>query len=357
VHLWSQTYDRNLVDIFKVQEDIANEVTQALHAALRSGRPTGRPEPDVRSYNLVLEGNYFKARRTPRDVEKAIPLYQQAIAISPDYALAWARLASAYLSQEILRGPPSASQNRDVLDALGRALQLDPNLAWAYYTRAGYQMSIGWNWAAAKADIQRVQEIDPRFDLLPSALADLALAFGDVERALELDQEDLARNPLDPNALDSFANALCAANRLQECLQTRLRLLQLQPEFGGANSSVGLAHLNLGNFPAALQAMLQESDENYRLAGLSVVYWATGRREESDAALHSLSDRFKLVNAYGIAAVHAYRGETDKSFRWLEQAYQGHEYGMLGIKTDPLLRKLHGDPRFRALLGRMRLLD
>src|SRR4029077_17793047 len=114
VHLWSQTYDRNLVDIFKVQEAIANEVTQALHAALRSGRPTGRPEPDVRSYNLVLEGNYFKARRTPRDVEKAIPLYQQAIAISPDYALAWARLASAYLSQEILRGPPSASQNRDV---------------------------------------------------------------------------------------------------------------------------------------------------------------------------------------------------------------------------------------------------
>jgi len=88
-----------------------------------------------------------------------------------------------------------------------------------------------------------------------------------------------------------------------------------------------------------------------------VVYWATGRRAESDAALHSLSDRFKLVNAYGIAAVHAYRGETDDSFRWLEQAYQGHEYGMLGIKTDPLLRKLHGDPRFRALLGRMRLLD
>lgn len=357
VHLWSQTYDRNLVDIFKVQEDIGNEVSQALHVALLNGRPTGRPEPDVRSYNLVLEGNYFKARRTPRDVEKAIQLYQQAIAISPGYALAWARLASAYLSEEILRGPPSASQNRDVLDALGRALQLDPNLAWAYYTRAGYEMSIGWNWAAAKANTQRVKEIDPRFDLLPSALADLALAFGDVDRALELDQEDLARNPLDPNALDSFASALCAANRLQECLQTRLRLLQLQPEFDAAHSAVGLAQLYLGNFAAALQAMLKEPNENYRLAGLSLVYSATGRREESDAALHSLSDRFALVDAYGIAAVHAYRGETDESFRWLEQAYKGHEYGMLGIKIDPLLRNLHSDPRFRALLGRMRLLN
>lgn len=357
VHLWSQTYDRNLVDIFKVQEDIGNEVSQALHVALRNGRQTGSPEPDIRAYNLVLEGNYFKARRTPRDVEKAIQLYQQAIAISPGYALAWARLASAYLSQEILRGPPSASQNRDVLDALGRALQLDPNLAWAYYTRAGYEMSIAWNWAAAKTATQRVQEIDPRFALLPSALADLALAFGDVDRALELDQEDLARNPLDPNALDSFASALCAANRLQECLQTRLRLLHLHPEFGGANSSVGLAHLYLDNFPAALQAMLKESNEDYRLAGLSLVYSATGRREQSNAALHSLSDRFQLADAYGIAAVHAYRGEIDESFRWLEQAYQGHEYGMLGIKTDPLLRKLHSDPRFRALLSRMRLLD
>jgi len=357
VQLWSQTYDRRLNDIFKVQEEIGRTVSEALHVALRSDPRPPAVQPDIRAYNLVLEGNYFKARRTLRDAERAAQLYQQAIDISPGYALAWARLASAYLSAETLAGPPTESQSRKVLDALAHALRLDPNLAWAYYTRAGFELNIAWDWAAAKADVERVRQSDPRFDQLPSAVADLAIAFGDVERALQLEQEDLARNPLDPNALDSYATALCAANQLQQCLQTRQRLLQLHPEFGGANSAVGLTQLYLGEFAPALRAMLRESNEDYRLGGLSLVYWAMGRHDQSDAALQSLTDRFAAVDAYGIAAIHAYRGETDAAFRWLDRAYQGHDYGLLAIKTDPLLLKLHADPRFHALLSSMKLLD
>jgi tetratricopeptide (TPR) repeat protein len=218
-------------------------------------------------------------------------------------------------------------------------------------------MSVAWNWAASKADIERVREIDPRFDLLPSAFGDLALAFGEVNRAVELYEDDLARNPLDPNALDSLSAALCAAERLQQCLQTRLSLLQLHPEFDGVNSSVGLARLYLGQFVEALQVMRRESNDGYKLRGLALVYWAMGRHRESDAALHSLTDRFGSIDAYRIAAVHAYRGEIDDAFRWLDRAYRGHVYGMLGLKTDPLLRSLHGDPRFQEMLSRMRLTD
>jgi TolB-like protein len=357
VQLWSQTYDRNLADIFKVQDEISERVAKALNATLAiTGQPAGR-ESDVAAYNLMLEGNYYKARRTLGDVDKAAQLYRQAIEITPDYALAWARLASAYLGAEILQGPPSEDQNRRVLDALDRAIRLDPNLAWGYYTRAGFEMNIAWNWAAAKADTDRVREIDSRSELLPSAFGDLALVFGEVNKAVELFEDDLARNPLDPDALYSLSTALCAAERLQECLQTRLRLLQLHPEFGGVNSSIGLARLYLGQFAEALEAMQREPNDNYRLSGLALVYWALGRHGESDAALTSLTDKFASIDAYGIAAVHAYRGETDDAFRWLDRAYRGHVYGMLDLKTDPLLRNLHGDPRFQALLGRMRLTD
>jgi serine/threonine protein kinase len=357
VQLWSQTYDRNLADIFKVQDEISERVAKALNATLAiTGQPAGR-ESDVAAYNLMLEGNYYKARRTLSDVEKAAQLYRQAIEINPDYALAWARLASAYLSAEILRGPPSEDQNRRVLDALDRAIRLDPNLAWGYYTRAGFEMNVAWNWAAAKVDTERVREIDSRSELLPSAFGDLALLFGEVNKAVELFEDDLARNPLDPDALYSLSTALCAAERLQQCLQTRLSLLQLHPEFGGVNSSVGLARLYLGQFAAALEAMQREPNDNYRLSGLALIYWALGRRGESDAALNSLTDKFASIDAYGIAAVHAYRGETDDAFRWLDRAYRGHVYGMLDLKTDPLLRNLHGDPRFQALLSRMRLTD
>jgi len=357
VQLWSQTYDRNLVDIFKVQDEISESVAKALNATLAiTAQPQGK-ETDVEAYNLVLEGNYYKARRTKGDVEKAIQLYRKAIDINPGYALAWARLASAYLSAELLQGPPSEDQNRRVLDALDRAIRLDRNLAWAYYTRAGFEMEVAWNWAAAKADTDRVREIDPQSNLLPSAFGYLAFVFGEVNRAVELFENDLARNPLDPDSLDSLGSALCAADRLQQCLETRLSLLQLHPEFGGVNSSVGLARLYIGQFDTALEFMHREPDEDNRLGGLALVYWAMGRRNESDAALHSLKEKFASIDSYGIAAVHAYRGEIDDAFQWLDRAYRGHAYGMLVLKTDPLLRNLRGDPRFAALLTRMRLTD
>jgi TolB-like protein/predicted Ser/Thr protein kinase len=355
VHLWSQTYDRKLTDIFRVQSEIADEVSHALHVALRNGyRPADR-EPDVEAYNLLLEGRYFEARRTLRNVEKAAELYKRAVDRDPEYALGWARLAHAHLVEENEKGPPSEEQNRRVLDALDRAIRLDPNLVYAYYTRAAFEMNITWNWAAALADDQRIREIDSRSDLLPGAFGDHALVFGQVNRALEFYQEALTRDPLDPGTLDSLGSALCAANRFQACLQNRLRLMQLHPEFDGVNSSVGMARLYLGQFAAALAAMQREPNEDYRLRGLATVFWAMGRRTESNVALKALTDKFASIDSYGIAAVHASRGEIDDAFRWLDRAYQEHNHEMAIVKTDPSLTNLRGDPRFQTLLSRMGL--
>jgi len=354
-HLWSQTYDRNLVDIFKVQDEIAGTVARALHVALANGDQKSSQLLDVEAYNLVLEGNYFKARRTKRDLETALQLYRRAIDIKPDYALAWARLASAYLNQENLNGAPSAGANSKILDALDRALSLDPKLVLAYYTRGGYQMTIAWDWAGARADAERMREIDPASDLLPGALGDVAMAFGQVDRAVEQYQRAVERNPLDSYVLDSAGYALCAAARLQECLQSRLKLLELHPEFDGINSAVGMARLYLGQFAESLDAMQREPDESYRLAGLAMVYAATGKRAESDAALRSLAGKFAPTDAYAIAQVHAYRGQIDGAFEWLDRAYRQHDAEMPFVKADPMLRNLHTDRRFQALLLKLKL--
>jgi eukaryotic-like serine/threonine-protein kinase len=355
VSLWSQTYDRALVEIFRVQDEIADQVSQALRVTLQNGYRTADQPPDIHAYNLVLEGNYFKERRTSSDLEKAVQFYQQAIDINPAYALAWARLASAYLVKEILNGVPSEDQSRRILAALDQAIRSDPNLVWAYYTRAGFEMNVVWNFAAAQADVERMHEIDPRFDLLPRAFGDIALAFGEADRAVDLYQAYLERNPLDPYTLNSLGSALCAANQLPQCLETRLRLLQLYPEYGGVNRSAGLALLHLGQFAKALAAMQREPNEDYRLAGVAMVYSALGRSAESDSALHSLVEKFAARDAYGIAEVHAYRGEIDETFQWLDRAYRDHNFAMVGLRGDPLLRKLHDDRRFQALLSRMKL--
>jgi tetratricopeptide (TPR) repeat protein len=205
------------------------------------------------------------------------------------------------------------------------------------------------------ADGERVREIDPRFESLPGALGDTALLFGDVNRAIELLQEGLARNPIGPNILRSLGDALCAADQVQQCLHVRLKLMQLNPEYDGINSSVGVARLYLGQLTQAFEAIQREPRQDYRLRSLAIVYSALGRRTESNAALESLIEKFASRNPYGIAEVHAYRGEADAAFQWLDRAYRAHDVGMLGLKTDPLLRSLHGDPRFQALLGRMNL--
>jgi len=179
--------------------------------------------------------------------------------------------------------------------------------------------------------------------------------FGELGEAIRLYQEDLSRNPLDPITLQSLGTALCAANRLQECLQARLNLQQLHPDFGGVNRQIGTARLLLGHFDAALKAMQSEPNEDYRLGGLALVYWAMGQRDESTAALNRLVEKFASSDAYGVACVRAYRGEVDEAYRWLDRAYRAHDFGILGIKTDPLLRKARGDPRFDALLSKMGL--
>jgi eukaryotic-like serine/threonine-protein kinase len=356
VQLWSQAYDRNLADIFKVQDEIAERVAKALNATLAIvDRPVGEAS-DVEAYNLVLEGNYYKARRGKANVESAIELYERAIDTRPNYALAWARLASAYFNLEEARGTPSAEDNAKIVRALDRAIRLDPNLVWAYYTRAGFEMAIKWDWAAARADHERIRALDPgNTYLLSSALGDLALVSGHLAEAVEHYERGVETSPLDAVSLKSIGIALCAADRLLECLRYRLKLRQLHPDFGGVNNFVGLAHLYLGQLPEALDAMETEPENDLRLAGLALVYTAMGRRTEADAASRMLEERFAADDAYEIAQIHAYRGEADVALEWLQRSYQTHNSKILLIKTEPLLRNLHSDRRFQTLLVKLKL--
>ena len=357
VQLWSQTYDRNLADIFRVQDEISERVAKALNTTLAvTGLPVGQ-ESDVEAYNLVLEGNYYKLRRTKGDVEKAIQLYKKAIDIRPNYALPWARLASGYLTLAEAKGTPSAEDNAKIVAALDRALHLDPNLIWAYYTRAGFEGAIKWDWAAVQADHERMREIDPGIYLLPLALGDMALVFGHVDEAVQQYKRAIELNPLESTALRQLGVALCATDRLQECLQYRLKLQQLHPEVRGINAFVGEAHLLLGQLPEALDAMQKESEEDRKLAGLAMVYSAMGRRAESDAAVKALEEGHASDDTYGIAQLHAYRGEPDAAFDWLQRSFRMHDSNIIYVKTDPLLRNLHRDPRFQTLLTNLRLPD
>ena len=355
VTLWSQTYDGNITEIFKVQDDIAARVSRALDAKLAAAeRPAGN-EADVQAYNLVLEGDYFQRRRSRSNIEKAVQLYRQAIALRPDYALAWASLAGAYLRLDEAGESPSPDYNARIVAALNRAIRLDPDLVLSYYTRAGFEIAIQWDWAAAQADHERMRALDPGSSLLPVALGDTAMVSGHPVEAVQHYQRAVELNPLDPVALKALGDALCDAGRLQSCLSYRLELQQLHPELRGINASVGEAYLLLGQLAEALRVTQREPEQDSRLAGLAKVYASMGRRGDSDVALKSLEDHYGRDDDYEIAQLHAWRGETDAAFGWLQHCRRAHNFQILFMKSDPFLHSIAGDPRFQTLLASLRL--
>ncbi len=355
-HLWSQTYDRSLSDIFKVQDEIAATVAQALEAALNLDY---RPSPEklnTEAYNLVLKANYFAKRRFQHDDDRAIELYRQAIKLDPGYALAWAKLAMRYRAKAYFGEASTAEVAPKAHEAAQRALSIDPNLAYAHRALGTIYRDLDWDWKGSKAEFSRAAALDPS-DL--SSREDLGYLtgietgdFGDEIRYL---REDLARDPIDANVVWILAASLYGAGRLEESAEAWQNLLDLSPAYGGAQALYGQTLLFMGQYDKALEAARKESDEIGRLGVLPSVYWALGRRAESDAALEQYKSKYAERDPYGIAEIHAYRGQIDAAFEWLERAYRRHGSGMQNVKFDPYFLKLRRDPRFDALLSRMKL--
>ena len=355
-HLWSQTYDRNLADVFKMQEEIAETVATSLKAALTSTARGQSTSTNVEAYNLLLRGVFFYRRFNEADMSQAIELYQKAIDLDPNYALAWARLAEAYYEQasngwtHVADGIPKARA------AAARALKLDPTLEIPHRALARISLFFDWDWSAAREQFQRARELDPD-DLTPAAaLAWLSGGmYGRMDEQIEIRKRATERDPLDTRSLISLMIDLFLAGHNEESLAAARQLLLINPSGAGVYANMTLPLLLLGRPDEAVAAAEKEADEISRLSALSAAYWALGRKTESDAALKELETKSALDDAYSIAELHAYRGEIDLAFQWLDRAYRQHDGGMIQVRVDPLLQNLHQDQRYKAVLVKMKL--
>jgi adenylate cyclase len=346
-HLWSQTYDRSLADVFKVQDEIAGTVARALETALRSGT-TGRTEASQEAYSLVLKGNYFFNRGAEADTDTALELYTQATRLDPNYALAWAKVARATTKDS--KGLPKA------LQALQRSLQIDPNLAYAHYQLGRTRLYFESDWPGAKAELERAIELDPD-DL--HARVDLAYLtegiFGQFDRKVRYLRQIVANDPLDPYSINHLAISLYLAGRFDEAAVSYRKLLELNPAYEGGPAAYGITLMLLHQPGEALAAIEKEPCEECKLWALAILEWQAGQRARSDAAVSRLEEKYAATNPGDIADVRAYRGEVDAAFKWLYQAYDRDRFSMALMTVDPLLRNLHDDPRFEALLVRLKL--
>jgi TolB-like protein len=361
VHLWSQTYDRNLKDVFKIQDEIATTVARSLSVALSAGDASTRSTAvSSEAYNLVLEAKFHSDRFDAEDREKAVDLYKEAIKIEPSYARAWAGLGRAYFYQAIGLNHLSADLIKTVKQAKQaeeRALSIDPDHFEAHLNLAFIYMFIDWDWSAAGAEIERCREIDSDGPGLRNAVAVYSALFGRLDEAIRLYRQELERDPLSTGVLNNLAGNLFAAGRFNESVSTYRKLLDLNPKSSGAQGGLAISLLYLGKRDEALATAKNDSDESARLKALSIIYWAMGRRTDSDAALSTLEGKFADDAPFNIASVRAYRGEADATFRWLDRAYNLHAGDMAFLKIRRQLLSLHDDPRYVALLKKMKLDD
>jgi adenylate cyclase len=355
-HLWSETYDRTFDDIFAVQGDIASEVVKALKLTLLGTALTTRSKPlDSEAYNLALQGRFFLERRSQKDFERAVEYFRQALEHDPEYAPAWAGLSMAYSNKADFGLMAAADGYRQAREAAEKALALDPQLTDAHLAMGWMQRSYYWDWEAADASYRRVLALEPGNALALRHAGIQALTLGRWDEAIDLTNKAIERDPLRPNSYYNLGLALQAVNRDTEAEAAIRKALELDPGGAFGHMALGRALLLQGKTDAALQEMQQETDEGWRLSGLPLVFHALGRRSESDAALSDLKSKYAEDSAYQIAGVHAFRGEADLAFEWLERAYAQRDGGVSEIKPDRLMRGLTGDPRYRALLRKLKL--
>ena len=359
-HLWSETYDRELEDIFAVQDDIAHSVVKGLRSMLSGAElqaaTRGRGQ-NAEAHRLYLQGRFWVDRRTQPDVAKGIEYCRQAGALDPGYALAWAGLSKAYSDQAGYGWAPVVEGFRQAREAVERAMSLEPDLAEGHLALGWICMHYDRDWTRADAIFRRALELAPGNAEVLRGAASLAANLGRQDEAIELFRSAVSLDPLNGTAIKHLGAHYLAANRVDEA-DTAIRMaLELNPQGSFTHLWLGLVRLAQGRLDEALAAIEQEVEEPFRHLGRALVQHARGQPEQSAAALQELVEQRSEDFAFQIAEVYGYRGDVDLAFAWLERAYAQHDAGVGEVMWDPLLRNLHRDPRWQAFLRKLGLVD
>jgi TolB-like protein/cytochrome c-type biogenesis protein CcmH/NrfG len=348
-HLWSQTYDRPLTDVFKVQDEIAAAVVDQLKIKLLGSTPTARAT-DPKAYALYLQAREIHRQYNSAAFEQSIGLYRQALAIDPSYAAAWVGLATVYCDQVDIYLVPADEGIGLAREAAQRALALDPRNASAHARLGWIAIYYDRDLAEGSRRMEHALALEPANpDILASA-AGLARRLGRLDLAIAIGEHLTVRDPLNLQGRFELATAHFYAGRLEEAIAIYRADLRLFPDGVGEHEMLGEALLRKGDAKAALVEIERERSESIRLDGLAMAYHALGRKAESDAALGKLIQKHERTMAWGIACAFAFRNEADQAFAWLNKAVEYQDPTVGSTAAYPLFTNLHSDPRWLPFL-------
>jgi TolB-like protein/Flp pilus assembly protein TadD len=360
-HLWADTYDRKLTDIFAVESEIAQAVAQALQATLTGSEKSSiakKPTENQEAYELYLKGRFFWNKRTGVDLRKAIEYFQQAIAKDPNYALAYAGLADSYLLLPNYGGAPTADVVPPARAAVTKALDLDDSLAEAHAS-LGLLDTLDLRLERAITHFERAIQLKPNYATAHHWLGLGHLSLGHFDQAIAEGKRASELDPLSVIINADLAWTYASAHRLDEAEAQARRTLEIDPRFFLAHYYLGGVRQAKGQLPEAISEFQQAFDLNgdsYSLAALGQAYARAGNKAEAQKILARLNEEAKSrhVAPYAWALLYLGLGDKNRALDELETAYQRSDTNYLFVlKVDPLFDDLRGQPRFEALVQKI----
>jgi TolB-like protein/cytochrome c-type biogenesis protein CcmH/NrfG len=355
-NVWSQTYDRNLSDVLKMQDEIAIALVRALQIEVSplqglEGRSALR---NTEAYALYLRGQHDLDRDDQQSWDQARSAFQRALDLDPTFAEAAGLLASTYALQASAGYLPPGVGFEQARRAAEHAIKLDPNNPIAYSVLGDIHNTYDWDWPAADRDLKRTLTLAPNNPVALEIAARHSLTMGRWEDALTQTTAALELDPLDVGGYYWLSKAQLQRGRLAEAEAAIRRALEIAPRFIFGPYSLGGVLLARNQPEAALAAFLDEPIEVARLNGSAMAYFAMGRKADSGAALALLETKYANY-PFGIAEVYAFRGESNEALKWLDRAYAQKDIFLYNLKFSPPFQNLREDPRYKAFLKKMNL--
>jgi TolB-like protein len=355
-HLWSKAYDRDVKDIFKVQDEIAAEVVEALKAKLLPTQELANRHrtANTEAYTQYLLGNQFRLRDSQVPNQLALEAYKKAVALDPDYAAAYSGVSDTEWRIADQTTGEAAGYERAAA-AADKAIQLAPDSPEGYWARGQLRNSYYFDWQGAQADFEKALVLDPNYVQASVDEALLLATTGHMQEGVEMLRKAVALDPMSVQARRRLAWLLMHSGQFSEAREAISRVLDINPQ-GDPLFYASQLEILTGRPREALAALPGVDKEGENIVR-SLAEYSLGHAPEAQRSLDFLLTHHANVWGYQIAEVYAWRGERDKAFEWLERSYRQRDGGLTYMIYDRWLANLRGDPRYRALLRKLKLSD
>ena len=352
-HLWSDTYDRTLTDVFAVQDEIAAAVVEQLRLRLLDKAPRTIPV-DPEAYALFLQAQQLRNQQTFESMSKAIELYQESLAIDSGYPASWGGLASIYIKQGRDDVLPREEAYRLASEAVANALEIAPDYAPTYARLAKLAIHYDSDLPAAARYLNEALAMEPNNAEIIDIVGLLAVFLGHRDEAIAFAEFQARRDPVNPMAHSHLGATYFTGGHFDKAVDSYRTALALSPDYIGAHYELGLALLGKNDASAALEAMQKEPDEEYRVKGTALALYEMGRHDEFETTFQELRDRWGGRWPTEIAEVYAWIGDADAAFEWLQKEYENlGKRAVPEIVAERLYENIHDDPRWVPFLEKL----